>query len=93
MSLRKTFANAYLRLRHNVGSKALLPKEQDSECVSSLEYDVERQQMTVHFTKRGSYVFFDIEPWLFSEFNSAASRGTYFNLYIRPQYTNFERIA
>jgi len=90
---RSRFDTAYTRLRHNVGSKQLTPRAHESDCVASLEYDPERFQMTVNFNKRGSYVYFDVEPFLYAEFNEAASRGTYFNLYVRPFYTNFERIS
>ena len=89
----RSFSTAYKRLRHNVGSSQLTPRAHDSDCVQSLEYDPENGQMVVNFNKRGSYVYFDIEPWLYAEFNNAASRGTYFNLYVRPFYTNFERIS
>ena len=76
-----------------VGSRELEPKAWESECVSSLEYDFDTFQMTVHFNKRGTYVFYDIEPQIYAEFNNAASRGTFFNLYIRPFFTNYERIS
>lgn len=73
------------------GSRELEPKKQESDCVNSLEYDEEHQQMTVHFNKRGSYTYFDVEPYVFAEFNNAGSRGTYFNLYVRDRY-EYERI-
>lgn len=79
--------------RARVGSKELEPKAWESDCVESLEYDFDSFQMTVHFNKRGSYTYYEVEPQVYAEFNSAASRGTYFNLYIRPLYTNFERIS
>lgn len=75
-----------------VGSKSLEPKDVDSECVASLSYDPEREQMTVEFQERGSYVYFDVDPWVFSEFNNAGSRGVYFNTYIRDRF-EYERIA
>jgi len=94
MAIRKSIANAYLRLRHNFGSKQLLPHPQESVCIASLDYDLEHQEMTVVFVKRGTYLFHDIQPWLFAEFNNAgASRGKYFNLYVRPSCLNYERIA
>ncbi len=75
-----------------VGSKDLFPREHGSECVQSLEYDIERQQMTVHFNKRGSYTYFDVDPQVFAEFNLSAERGTYFNLYIRDRY-EYDRLS
>lgn len=75
-----------------LSSRELEQKAWDSDCVRELEYDVERQQMTVHFMKRGSYTYFDVDPWTFGEFNNAGSRGTYFNLYIRGRFS-YERVA
>jgi lysyl-tRNA synthetase class 2 len=72
--------------------KELKPREHGSECVDSLEYDLEHQQMTVHFNKRGSYVYFDVPPEEYAAFNTAGSRGTYFNLYIRDKYSDYERL-
>lgn len=79
--------------RKRVGSSSLAPRAQESECIQSLEYDPDTFQMTVHFWKRGSYTYFDVEPWQFEEFNQSSERGTYFNLYVRPFFTNFERVA
>lgn len=75
-----------------VSSRELAPRQHDSECVQSLDYDPERQQMTVNFQKRGSYAYFDVPPDVYSEFNNASMRGTYFNLYVRDRY-EFERIS
>ncbi len=75
-----------------VGSRSLVPREHESECVQSLEYDIERQQMTVHFNKRGSYTYFDVDPQVFAEFNLSAERGAYFNLYIRDRY-EYDRLS
>jgi len=73
-------------------SESLKPQRADSECVASLEYDIEHAEMTIHFWKRGSYVYYDVPPEAFAEFNLASKKGTYFNLYIRPYYTNYQRI-
>ena len=75
-----------------VSSRQLEPRQHESECVRSLSYDPEREQMTVEFHKRGTYTYFGVEPWAFAEFNGAGSRGTYFNLYVRDKY-EYERIA
>lgn len=90
---KRGFGTAYTRLRTRVKSSELHFREHESDCVKSLEYDEERQAMTINFNKRGSYLYYDVEPWLYAEFNNAASRGTYFNLYVRPFYTNYERVA
>ena len=83
----------YFPGKYGTSSRDLEPREHGSECVQRLEYDIERQQMTIHFVKRGSYVFFDVDPAIFAEFNLAGSRGTYFNLYIRQAGYAYERIG
>ena len=69
----------------------LKPAQAESECVDTLEYDLENQQMTIHFNKRGSYIYYDFPPDEFASFNLAGSRGIYFNLYIRGKY-DYERL-
>ena len=75
-----------------IGSKSLEPKDVDSECVASLSYDPEREQMTVEFQERGTYTYFDVDVNTYSEFNNAGSRGTYFNMYVRDRF-EYERIS
>lgn len=75
-----------------VRSSSLIPKEHESTCVAALDYDVERQQVTVEFQERGTYTYFDVPPEVFAEFNNSGSRGTYFNLYFRNNYS-YEKVA
>jgi hypothetical protein len=70
----------------------LPPKKQESECVASLEYFIDDQQLVIHFMKRGSYTYYDVPPHEYLNLNNASSRGKYFNLYIRDRY-EYERIA
>lgn len=70
----------------------LKPKDQQSSAISSLSYDIEDQQVECVFNARGTYVYYDVPPETFAEWNGAGSRGTYFNLYIRDRFS-FERIA
>lgn len=79
--------------REAIGSDSLTPKPHPSECVRALEYDMEREELVIHFHKRGSYSYFNFPRWAFAEFNAAGSRGTYFNLYIRDAGYDFERIG
>lgn len=74
-----------------VSSRQLVPRKEESECVASLEYDIEEEQLTVNFVKRGSYVYYDFPPEEFANFNGSSQRGAYFNLYIRDKYS-FERL-
>lgn len=74
-------------------SNLLSPREWNSDCVSSLEYEEEEEKLTIHFQKRGSYAYFGFPPHAFAEFNYAESRGEYFNLYIRNAGYAYERIG
>jgi hypothetical protein len=84
--------------RQIVGSHELLKREHGSECVASLEYipnseeDPEHGQVICEFVKRGTYAYFDFDVWTFAEWNSAGSRGIYFNLYVKGNFP-YERIA
>src|SRR5215510_2097278 len=69
------------------------PKEWPSECVASIEYDHDAEDLTIHFQERGSYIYHSFPKWAFSEFNNASSRGVYFNLYIRNAGYSYERIG
>lgn len=77
----------YNILNQRITEKGRDPKDWGSECVSALEYDDMTREMTVHFEKRGSYLYQDVEPQVYEEFNNAGSRGTYFNLYVRSNYS------
>lgn len=68
------------------------PIARDSMCVESIDYDWESNDLTVNFQQRGSYVYHGVSLETFSEFGSAYSMGTYFNLYIRDQYS-YERVG
>ena len=65
----------------------------ESTCVNDVSYDPENEVMTIVFQKRGTYVYQDVSLDEYVDFASASRQGTYFNLYIRPKYTNFERIS
>ena len=75
-----------------VPSDQLNPRDWESECVAALEYEPERQEVTCHFHKRGSYVYFGVEPDVYMEWNNAGSRGIYFNLYIKDRYA-YDRLS
>ena len=64
----------------------------ESRCVSSLDYDLEKQEMICVFVHRGTYRYFDVPLDTFVDFAQAESQGRYFNLYIREQF-RYERIV
>ena len=71
--------------------KNLEPQAKESECVESLQYDFEKEILTIVFVKRGTYTYYNFPPAEFENFNLASSRGTYFNLYIRNAGYEYER--
>lgn len=68
-----------------------MPREQgqftDSECVEALYFEPENGTLTVVFKQRGTYEYYDfpLEEW--ELFDGTTSRGTYFNLYVKGQYS------
>ena len=68
-------------------------REGHSTAIAALEYDEENQIMIIHFQQRGSYRYYDVPPDVFQDFNTAGLQGSFFNLYVRPVYTNYERIG
>jgi len=71
----------------------LLNREQSSEAIQTVTYNPETMVMEIVFNKRGTYAYLNVPPDVFADFNTAGSRGTYFNLYIRNSGYEYERIA
>lgn len=63
----------------------------NSTCVADVNYNPITQEMVIVFQQRGTYKYHDVPLDTYVDFESAGSRGTYFNLYIRPQFS-YERI-
>lgn len=63
-----------------------------SSCVFTVDYDSESKEMIVTFQQRGTYKYLDVPIDEVINFQTAGSRGKYFNNYIRDQYS-FERIS
>lgn len=59
----------------------------DSSNVEAIGYDSDNQELHVRFLKYGTtYVYYDVEEWVFQEFMQADSKGTYLNASIKTQY-------
>jgi len=58
----------------------------DSTNVEAIGYDSDTQQLHVQFLKSGTYIYYDVEEWVFGEFMQADSKGTYLNTSIKPSY-------
>lgn len=76
-----------------VKSTELKPREHGSSAIASIDYDFEREQLTIVFNQRGTYTYFNFPPDEFANFNFASSRGTYFNLYIKDAGFEYERVG
>ena len=68
----------------------------ESRCVKSLDYQLTDESnqgdLIIEFQKRGTYVYHDVPLDLYVDLAGAGSQGSYFNLYIRDNYS-YERIA
>lgn len=66
----------------------------ESRCVASLDFELSdesgRGDLLIVFQQRGSYVYHDVPVDAYIDLAGAGSQGTYFNLYIRDNYS-YER--
>lgn len=63
-----------------------------SECVNTLSYDPETQQLTIVFQKRGTYLYYDVSLEEYERIQFAGSQGYTFNQSIRD-IKYFEKIG
>jgi hypothetical protein len=57
-----------------------------STAIAGIQYDAERERLTVTFVTGRVYEYIDVPPNVARAFRSAMSKGTYFNGYIRDRY-------
>ena len=59
----------------------------DSSNVEAIGYNAEAQELHVRFLKSGeTYVYYDVEEWVFQELMQAESKGIYLNTNIKDRY-------
>ncbi len=58
-----------------------------SSVIAKIDYEVEHARMTVTFTSGRIYVYYLVPPHVATEFQTAFSKGSYFNTFIRDRYT------
>lgn len=59
----------------------------DSSNIEAIGYDFETRELHVRFLKSGdTYIYYDVEDWVFSEFLQAGSKGGYLGAQIRGRY-------
>jgi hypothetical protein len=59
----------------------------ESSSIAAIGYAPESRELRVRFREsRGTYVYFDVEPWVADEFMSAESKGAFLNRRIKDRY-------
>ena len=59
----------------------------DSSNIEAIGFDPDSQELHVRFLKSGeTYVYYNVEEWVFQEFLQADSKGTYLNVNIKDRY-------
>lgn len=57
-----------------------------STAIADIEYDYGRERLTVTFVTGRIYEYVDVPAEVAASFQSAFSKGTFFNSYIRDRY-------
>ena len=59
----------------------------DSSNIEAIGYDPDTQELHVLFLKSGeTYVYYNVEDWVFQELLQADSKGAYLNASIKNRY-------
>jgi len=60
----------------------------DSSTVEAIGYDSTARELHVRFTQSGeTYVYYEVEEWVFEDFKRADSKGTFLNTNIKGRYS------
>jgi lysyl-tRNA synthetase class 2 len=57
-----------------------------SSVIADIEYDADHARLTVTFTTGRIYDYYAVPADVVAAFQSAASKGAYFNIHIRDRY-------
>jgi hypothetical protein len=57
-----------------------------STAIANIEYDRTRERLTVTFVTGRIYEYVDVPSEVAASFQSAFSKGTFFNSYVRDRY-------
>ena len=63
-----------------------------STAIADIKYDPRRERLNVTFLTGRIYEYVDVPPEVVASFQSAFSKGAFFNSYIRDRY-DFREIA
>ena len=59
----------------------------DSSNIEAIGYDPVAQELHVRFLKSGeTYVYYNVEEWIFNEMMQADSKGNYLNTNVKGRY-------
>jgi hypothetical protein len=59
----------------------------DSSNIEAIGYDSATRELHVRFLKSGdTYVYYEVEDWMFEDFQRADSKGVFFNTNIKDKY-------
>ena len=58
----------------------------DSSNVEAIGYDAEQRELHVAFIKSGTYIYLEVDEWVFQEFLQADSKGKYHHANIKDRY-------
>ncbi len=61
-------------------------RDMPSTAIATIEYDATRERLTVTFVTGRIYEYVDVPSEVAASFQSAFSKGTFFNSYIRDRY-------
>lgn len=60
----------------------------DSSNIEAIGYDSATRELHVRFSKSGeTYVYYEVEEFVFEDFKRADSKGTFLNASIKDRYT------
>ena len=61
-------------------------RDMPSTAIANIEYDATRERLTVTFVTGRIYEYVDVPSEVAASFQSAFSKGTFFNSYVRDRY-------
>ena len=57
-----------------------------STAIRTIDYNADREQMQVTFVSGRAYVYLNVPESVYAAFIGSASKGTFFNRYIRDRF-------
>ena len=67
-------------------TETIIVKNNVSSCVKDLAYSIDDKTLTVIMRNNAEYIYEGVEKEIFYLFQSAKSKGSFFNQYIKGEY-------